>query len=190
MACLVRLPITSLPGVDELLVVHLEDLFHAEAFIQDALEHNGGGPMLMMSPFRSMRASLLAVRRALEVDDHRPPALGATSRYRDVDVFGTPPSFLWRGLLACSTKSAAPLFLRSGAPGFATKALSFYRSPNGVAPLGPRAIIVPYVVISEAGTRAQTRCERSASYAAVSDRVLIGTETRLSFVDLAQFLRT
>src|SRR3712207_6918982 len=37
-------PYTTLfRSIDELLVVHLEDLFHAEALIQDALEHYGGG---------------------------------------------------------------------------------------------------------------------------------------------------
>ena len=34
----------STQGVDELFVVQLQDLFHAEALAQDALDHDGGCP--------------------------------------------------------------------------------------------------------------------------------------------------
>src|SRR5687768_10962477 len=101
----------------------------------------------------------------------------------------TPSSSLWRGFLACSTRSAALFLLRSDAPGFASKFLSFYGSPNGIAPLGPRSIVVLYVVVSEEVREHEPGVRGALSYAAVGDRVLIGTETRLSFVDLAQFLR-
>ena len=48
---------------------------------------------------------------------------------------------------------------------------------------------VLYVVVSEEVREHKPGVRGALSYAAVGDRVLIGTETRLSFVDLAQFLR-
>ena len=70
----------STQGIDELLVVHLEDLFHAETPTQDALDHYGGGSHAYgVALTRPGEPLYLAVVTSLEVDDHGPPALWAAA---------------------------------------------------------------------------------------------------------------
>src|SRR5918911_394856 len=77
----------STQGVDELFVVQPQDLLHAEALVQDALDHYGGCPhaygVTLTRPGEPLYLSVLA---SLEVDDHRPPALGAAAWYGNVGV--------------------------------------------------------------------------------------------------------
>jgi hypothetical protein len=77
----------STQGVDELFVVQPQDLLHAEALVQDALDHYGGCPhaygVTMTCPSEPLYLSVLA---SLEVDDHRPPALRAAAWYGNVGV--------------------------------------------------------------------------------------------------------
>ena len=78
----------STQGVDELFVVQLQDLFHAEALTQDVLEHYGCGSHANgVALTRPGEPLYLAVVAPLEVDDNRPPALGAASWYCDVGFF-------------------------------------------------------------------------------------------------------
>src|SRR5215213_3775342 len=77
----------STQGVDELLVVQFQDLFHTKTLAQDALDYYGGGPHAYGVTLSGPREPLyLAVATSLEVDDHRPPALGAAARYGNVGV--------------------------------------------------------------------------------------------------------
>src|SRR5918997_3755763 len=79
----------STQGVDELFVVQLQDLFHAEALAQDVLDHYGGCPHAYgVTLTRPGKPVYLAVVASLEVDDHRPPALWAAAWYGNVGVRG------------------------------------------------------------------------------------------------------
>src|SRR5919107_4501404 len=78
----------STQGVDELFVVQIQDLFHAEALAQDALDHYGGCPHAYGVTLTSPREPLyLAVVASLEVDGHRPPALGAAAWHGNIGDF-------------------------------------------------------------------------------------------------------
>src|SRR5829696_6339556 len=76
----------STQGVDELFVVQLQDPFHAEALAQDALDHYGGCPHAYGVTLTRPREPLYLVVVALEVDDHRPPALGAAAWHGNICV--------------------------------------------------------------------------------------------------------
>src|SRR5215210_3517579 len=92
---------------------------------------------------------------------------------------GTPSSFLWRGLLACSTRSAAPLFLLC-----ASKLLSLYGSTHEVAPLGPGAVVVTHDFVTKEIRQNEPRVGRALSYPAIGYYVVPLAETRLTLVDL------
>src|SRR5215211_293316 len=78
----------STQGVDELFVVQPQDLFHAETLAQDALDDYGGCPHAYgVTLTRPGEPLYLAVLASLEVDDHRPPALGTAAWNGDVGVF-------------------------------------------------------------------------------------------------------
>src|SRR5215217_5403277 len=97
-------------------------------------------------------------------------------------------SFLWRGFLACSTSSAAPLSLRSGSLLFSSKSLSLYRSPHQVTPLGPGAVVVTHAPITEEVLQDEPRVGRALSYPAISYYVVPLAEADLSLVDLLQLI--
>src|SRR5215211_7001552 len=97
-------------------------------------------------------------------------------------------SFLWRGLLACSTRSAAPFFLRSGSLLFASKPLSLYGSRHQVTPLGPGAVVVTHALITEEVIQDEPRVGRALSYPAVGYDVVPLAEADLSLVDLLQLV--
>src|SRR5918993_2442413 len=97
-------------------------------------------------------------------------------------------SFLWRGLLACSTRSAAPFFLRSGSLLFASKPLSLYGSPHQVTPLGPGTVVVTHARITEEVLQDEPRVGRALSYPAISYYVVPLAEAHLSLVDLLQLI--
>src|SRR5215204_3718105 len=97
-------------------------------------------------------------------------------------------SFLWRGLLACSTRSAAPFFLRSGSLLFASKPLSLYGSPHQVTPLGPGAVVVTHALITEKVIQNEPRVGRALSNSAIGYYVVPLAEADLSLVDLLQLI--
>src|SRR5215204_4612365 len=97
-------------------------------------------------------------------------------------------SFLWRGLLACSTRSAAPFFLRSGSLLFASKPLSLYGSPHQVTPLGPGAVVVTHALITEEVIQDEPRVGRALSYPAIGYDVVPLAEADLFLVDLLQLI--
>src|SRR5215211_7044669 len=97
-------------------------------------------------------------------------------------------SFLWRGLLACSTRSAAPFFLRSGSLLFASKPLSLYGSRHQVTLLGPGAVVVTHALITEEIIQDEPRVGRALSYPAIGYDVVPPAEADLSLVDLLQLI--
>src|SRR5215210_4726024 len=102
--------------------------------------------------------------------------------------FCTLPSFLWRGFLACATRSAAPLFLRSGSLLLVSKPLSLYGSPHQVTPLGPGAVVVTHALITEEVIQDEPRVGRALSYPAIGYDVVPLAEADLSLVDPLQLI--
>src|SRR5215211_5485322 len=108
----------STQGVDELFVVQPKDLFHADAFAQDALDHYGGCPHAYgVTLTRPGEPLYLAVVATLEVDDHRSPALGAAAWYGNVGV----PLY---AVLVLVTRIPAVLDQERGAGPFAIRLLT------------------------------------------------------------------
>src|ERR671916_3391924 len=97
-------------------------------------------------------------------------------------------SFLWRGFLACSTRSAAPFLLRSCSLLFASKPLSLYGSPHQVTPLGPGAVVVTHALVTEQVRQDEPRVGRALSYPAIGYYVVPLAEADLSLVDLLQLI--
>src|SRR5215208_6370814 len=93
-------------------------------------------------------------------------------------------SFLWRGFLACSSRSAAPFLLRSGSLLCASKPLSLYWGTHQVAPLGPGAVVVTHTLITEEVLQDEPRVGRALSYPAIGYYVVPLAEADLSLVDL------
>src|SRR5215210_1052347 len=112
-----------------------------------------------------------------------PPHSGLPPGIATSASIGVAPSFLWRGLLACSTRSAAPLFLLS-----VSKPLSLYGSAHEVAPLGPGAVVVTHALVTEEIPQNEPRVGRTLSYPAVGYYVVPLAETRFALVDLLQLL--
>ena len=78
----------STQRIDELLIVQVQYVFHAEPLTQDALDHYGGSPHAYGVTLSRPREPLyVAVVTSLEVDDHRPSALGAAAWYGNVGAF-------------------------------------------------------------------------------------------------------
>src|SRR5215212_11339700 len=142
-----RAATNNLPAqrVDELLVIEFEDLLHAEALSQDVLDHYRGGPHAYgVALSRPREPFYLAVVAPLEVDDHRPSALGTATGNRHV------------GVILC-----AYLVFVAGAPGvldqerravlrsLCFQLLSLYGSANQVAPLGPGAVVVAHGLVTK-----------------------------------------
>src|SRR5215212_10943952 len=108
----------STQGVDEFFVVQSQDLFHAEALAQDALDDYGGCPHAYgVTMTRPGEPLYLAVVATLEVDDHRSPALGAAAWYGNVGV----PSYAF---LVLVTRIPGVLDQERGAGPFAIRHLT------------------------------------------------------------------
>src|SRR5215207_2546969 len=132
-------------GIDELLVVFVEDLVHGEVLVQDAIYHNGGGPHAYDVPLaRPGQRRYFAVAVAFEVDGNGPSALGASSRHDDVGTFESP---LVPGALEVLYERRYTALAVQG--GLQPLSLALYRGADQVAPLGPRTVVVAHLVVTE-----------------------------------------
>src|SRR5215211_6894260 len=181
-----RAATNNLPAqrVDELLVIEFEDLLHAEALSQDVLDHYRGGPHAYgVTLSRPREPFYLAVVAPLEVDDHRPSALGTAAGDRDVRVFRA--VFL---VFVAGAPGVLHQERRAALTSLCFQPLSLYRGAHQVAPLGPGAVVVAYALVTEEIPQNEPRVGRTLSYPAVGNYVVPLAEARLALVDLLQLI--